>query len=65
MIIPDPEPGLVISYAYVWRREFEAGQEEGRENRPCVIVLSVNKQESGTQVTVVPITHSLPSSALP
>jgi hypothetical protein len=65
MIIPDPEPGLVISYAYVWRREFEAGQEEGSKNRPCVIVLSVNKQESGTQVTVVPITHSLPSSALP
>lgn len=62
MAIPNPEPGLVISYAYLWRREFEGGQEEGRKNRPCVIVLSVEKHDSGTQVTVAPITHSPPSS---
>ena len=62
MAIPNPEPGLVISYAYLWRREFEAGQEEGRKNRPCVIVLSVEKHDSGTHVTVAPITHSPPSS---
>jgi mRNA-degrading endonuclease toxin of MazEF toxin-antitoxin module len=61
MAIPHPEPGLVISYAYVWRKEHEAGQEEGRKNRPCVIVLSAEKQDKGTQVTVAPITHSLPN----
>jgi hypothetical protein len=65
MAIPNPEPGLVISYAYLWRREFEVGQEEGRKNRPCVIVLSVEKHDSGTQVTVAPITHSPPSSGAP
>jgi hypothetical protein len=65
MAIPNPEPGLVISYAYLWRREFEAGQEEGRKNRPCVIVLSVEKQDSGTVVTVAPITHSPPSASTP
>jgi mRNA-degrading endonuclease toxin of MazEF toxin-antitoxin module len=65
MAIPNPDPGLVISYAYLWRREFEAGQEEGRKNRPCVIVLSVEKHDSGTQVTVAPITHSPPSSGMP
>ncbi len=65
MAIPNPEPGLVISYAYLWRREFEAGQEEGRKNRPCVIVLSVEKHDSGTHVTVAPITHSPPSSGTP
>lgn len=65
MSLPNPEPGLVISYAYVWRREHDAGQEEGRKNRPCVIVLSVEKHNSGTQVTVAPITHSPPSANTP
>jgi hypothetical protein len=27
--IPTPEPGLVISYAYLWHHEHEAGREEG------------------------------------
>lgn len=65
MAIPNPEPGLVISYAYLWRREFEAGQEEGRKNRPCVIVLSVEKHDNGTQVTVASITRSPPSAGRP
>jgi hypothetical protein len=26
MPIPTPEPGLVISYAYLWHTEHEAGQ---------------------------------------
>lgn len=65
MAIPNPEPGLVISYAYLWRREHDAGQEEGRKNRPCVIVLSVEKHETGTQVTVAPVTHSTPSADTP
>jgi mRNA-degrading endonuclease toxin of MazEF toxin-antitoxin module len=65
MAIPNPEPGLVISYAYLWRRDYDAGQEEGRKNRPCVIVVSVEKQESGTVVTVAPITHSPPQSGTP
>ncbi len=34
---------------------------EGRKDRPCVIILSAQKQDSGTQVTVAPITHSKPS----
>lgn len=65
MAIPDPEPGLVISYAYLWRREHDAGQEEGRKNHPCVIVLSVEKHDTGTKVTVAPITHSPPSGQRP
>lgn len=65
MAIPNPEPGLVISYAYLWHREFETGQEEGRKNRPCIIVLSVEKHDSGAQVTVAPITHSLPQAGTP
>jgi len=43
MPIPTPEPGLVISYAYVWEDEARRGQQEGRKNRPCVIALAVQR----------------------
>ncbi len=56
MPIPTPEPGLVISYAYLWHHEHEAGREEGRKDRPGVIVLAVD----ATVVVVLPITHTPP-----
>ena len=45
--IPTPEAGLVIAYAYLWRREHQAGQDEGLKDRPSVIVLTVERQEDG------------------
>jgi len=61
MPIPNPEPGLVISYAYLWHYEQRAGQEEGRKDRPSVIVLAVERESDGaTVVTVLPITHRAP-----
>jgi hypothetical protein len=63
MTLPDPEPGLVINYAYLWHYEYEAGQEEGRKDRPSVIVLCTEQPESGTTVvTVLPITHVEPKN---
>lgn len=62
MPIPTPEAGLVISYAYLWRHERQAGRDEGRKDRPSVIVLAVERQLDGaTIVTVLPITHSPPA----
>jgi hypothetical protein len=61
MALPTPESGLVISYRYLWRYEHEKGMEEGRKNRPCVIVLAVEQAEGGTLVTVAPTTHSPPA----
>jgi hypothetical protein len=60
MPLPDPELGLVVSYAYLWRREHLAGQREGLKDRPCVIVLAVDRGLEGTTVTVVPVTHTAP-----
>ena len=61
MPIPTPEPGLVISYAYLWHDEHKAGQEEGLKDRPSVIVLAVERESDDTTiVTVLPITHSAP-----
>src|SRR6266581_2662071 len=62
MPIPNPEPGLVISDAYLWHREHQAGREEGRKDRPTVIVLAVEREADGaTIVTVLPITHNPPA----
>lgn len=61
MTIPTPEPGLVVNYAYLWHYEHRAGNEEGRKNRPSVIVLAVeNRDDNKTTVTVLPITHARP-----
>ena len=64
MPIPTPEPGLVISYAYVWDHEAQSGQEEGRKDRPCVIAVAVERRQDGeTLVTVLPVTHRAPEDA--
>ena len=60
MSLPDPVPGLVIGYAYLWRDEARRGLEEGRKDRPCVIVLSVRTIGGQRVVTVAPVTHSPP-----
>ena len=60
--IPIPEVGLVVAYAYLWRREHRSGQEEGLKDRPSVILLAVDRRDDGaTIVTVLPITHSAPA----
>jgi mRNA-degrading endonuclease toxin of MazEF toxin-antitoxin module len=61
MGIPVPEAGLVISYAYLWHREHQAGHDEARKDRPAVIILAVQVDARGPVVTVVPITHAAPS----
>jgi hypothetical protein len=61
MAVPAPEPGLVINHAYLWHHEHTAGQEEGRKDRPAVIVLRVESAETGgVSVIVLPVTHREP-----
>jgi len=61
--LPAPHPGLVIRYAYLWKREYEAGQEEGSKDRPCAIIMAVTDDEGESQVLVLPITHTPPYDA--
>jgi hypothetical protein len=62
MPIPTPEPGLVVSYAYLWHYEYQAGHEEGRKNRPSVIVLAIERErDHAPVVTVLPVTHNPPA----
>ncbi|MBD0415801.1 type II toxin-antitoxin system PemK/MazF family toxin [Tianweitania sp. Rool2] len=59
--MPNPIPGLVIRYSYLWLSEHEVGQEEGRKDRPCAIVLSAKTEAGRTVVIVVPVTHTPPA----
>jgi hypothetical protein len=62
--IPNPEPGLVVSYAFLWDREARLGLDEGRKDRPCVIVLAVQRSATAEMVvTLLPVTHSAPREA--
>ena len=60
--IPDPSPGLVIRYAYLWKREADRRRTEGSKNRPGVVVLSVTTGKAGGKtVWAAPITHTRPN----
>jgi len=59
-----PEPGLVIPFVYLWRREHEVGEESGRKIRPCLIVVAVRRSTAGkVRVAVVPVTTQVPDTA--
>lgn len=60
MPLPDPVPGLVVSYAYLWRDQQDQGREEGVKDRPCVVVLAISEEDGERVVTVAPITHVPP-----
>jgi mRNA-degrading endonuclease toxin of MazEF toxin-antitoxin module len=59
--ITAPRPGEVIRYAYLWRAEHEAGQEEGVKDRPCAVVMSIAGRADSARVIVLPITHTPPA----
>lgn len=65
MPFPRPVPGQVVGYSYLWRVEYQRGQEEGVKNRPCVVVLVTTDLEGDAVVTVLPITHSPPTVGAP
>ncbi len=59
-----PAPGSIIRYAYLWADEHSAGHEEGRKDRPAlVLALAVRLEGDATQVLVLAITHTPPRNA--
>jgi hypothetical protein len=62
MIIPEPKPGLVIRYGYLWSEEAKSGQDEARKQRPAAIVMTVAEDVGEMKrCAVLPITHSPPN----
>lgn len=60
MSFPEPHAGLVIRYSYLWKRESDAGREEGTKDRPCAIIMTVVDEDGDKEVLVLPVTHSPP-----
>lgn len=61
MALPEPVPGLVIRYSYLWHSEHREGREEGQKDRPCAIVAAIHSDATGAKrVLVLPVTHSAP-----
>jgi hypothetical protein len=54
---PDPVPGLVIRFDYLWDSDHQRGLSTSGKERPCAIVLSV---KTSNRTLVVPISHSYP-----
>ena len=61
MRLPRPVPGLVLRYAFLWRREFDVGRDEASKDRPCTVIMAAPTVEGGTQVYLLPVTHTQPS----
>lgn len=61
MALPDPKPGLVVRYDYLWSREAAAGRDQGK-NRPACLVAASDGLANPRYVVLLPITHSPPDA---
>lgn len=62
MALPEPKPGLVIRYDYLWSREVAAGIDQGKD-RPACLVAASDSTAKPRFVVILPITHSAPPGA--
>lgn len=60
MALPEPRPGLVIRYDYLWAREAAAGRDQGKE-RPACVIAATDPSVEPRFVVIVPITHTAPT----
>ncbi len=59
MPLPEPSPGLVIRYGYLWTREAAVGRDQGKE-RPACLVAAMDSAAVPRFVVILPITHTRP-----
>jgi hypothetical protein len=55
-------PGDVFRYPYLWRREADAGSEEGRKARPCCVAVATSLRPGETTVFLLAITTQPPKN---
>jgi hypothetical protein len=58
--LPDPWPGLVIRYPYLWTREAAAGRVPGKGRSPCLLA-ATDSSISPRFILILPITHTRPN----
>ena len=59
MALPDPQPGLVVRYDYLWTHEAAAGREQGK-TRPTCLIAATDPAVRPRYVVLLPITHTPP-----
>jgi hypothetical protein len=57
---PEPKPGLVIRYDYLWSHEAIVGRDQGKD-RPACLVAASDSRAKPRFVVILPITHSTPT----
>ena len=62
MALPEPKPGLVIRYDYLWNEDAAAGRDQGKD-RPACLVAASDWAVRPRFVVILPITHSAPTGA--
>jgi hypothetical protein len=60
MALPEPKPGLVIRYEYLWTREAAVGRQQSKD-RPACLVAASDATVTPRFVVILPITHSAPT----
>jgi hypothetical protein len=60
--LPEPRPGLVVRYDYLWSDEAAAGRDSGKDRPTCVVAAS-DSVVSPRFVVLLPITHTPPSGS--
>jgi hypothetical protein len=57
-----PQAGEVFRYPYLWRRQDQAGETEGRKRRPSCVAAVATESEGRTLLFILALTTSPPSS---
>lgn len=63
-----PAPGDLWRYPYLWARQANRGETEGRKPRPCALALLRRRADGETEVLLLPVTSQPPrtgTAALP
>ncbi len=60
MALPDPKPGLVVRYDYLWAHEAAAGRDQGK-TRPACLIAATDPAVRPRYVVLLPITHTPPA----
>ena len=60
MRLPEPKPGLVFRYDYLWDREARQGKDTSK-NRPVCLAIATDSTINPRIVVILPITHSRPT----
>ena len=61
MSLPEPKPGLVFRYDYVWDREAQEGKDTSK-NRPVCLAVATDSPIDPRLIVILPITHSKPTA---